>query len=108
MERGTSSPWNRDQAIERAIEYAKVSQLGDNLSVHEAYYSEAMGAVEIKRMEINMGRCFDEIELELLRTTNKSRWIVQLVFEACEHGATPQGPKVLVDDDGEISHFRPM
>ncbi len=93
--------------IERARLYLRDIGLDDRLSVHELYRRE-IGDEFRTQMELDLGRRLDEDELRLMRRHNKSGWVVQFVFEECEPGATPQGPRVLLDDDGSISHYRPM
>ncbi|MBX3417582.1 MAG: hypothetical protein KF851_08275 [Pirellulaceae bacterium] len=99
---------DKDAAIEKAMRYAESNGLGQNLEVQEVFYRKAINDEQKRQMEEQMGRQLDAGELRLFQEHNKSGWVVQLVFEQCENGATPQGPKVLVDDTGEVSHFRPM
>ncbi len=96
------------QAIEVAYEYAATNNLGDRLSVHNVFHREAMCEKERLGMEAAMGREMDQDELELFRMHNSSGWVVQLVFDPCIEGETPQGPKILIDDTGGVTHFRPM
>jgi hypothetical protein len=103
-----NGPVNEDEAIAIALSYATKHKLGTALEVHEAFYREKIDEKQMQQMESDLGRPMDDCELRLLQQFNKSGWVIQLVFEACPKGATPQGPKVLVDDDGEVSHFRPM
>jgi hypothetical protein len=113
LERGmtmttNTSPFSEQEAISKALSYAKDQHLGTLLEVHEVFYRETLNEEQREQMEAELGRPLDDDELRLFQMHNKSGWIVQLVFEACPDGATPQGPKVLVNDDGNVSHFRPM
>jgi hypothetical protein len=99
---------NRDEAIEVAKAYARDNGFSTEMTVHKAFYSAALSERERAKMEEDLGRPMDDDELRLFQMHNNSGWVVQLVFETCPDGATPQGPKVLVNDDGEVSHFRPM
>jgi hypothetical protein len=103
-----STRLNRDEAIEVAKAYARDNGFSTEMTVHKVFYSAALSERERAKMEEDLGRPMDDDELRLFQMHNNSGWVVQLVFEACPDGATPQGPKVLVNDDGEVSHFRPM
>jgi hypothetical protein len=103
-----TSPFTQDEAVAKALSYAKNHDLGKELELHEVFYRETINEEQKTRMESELGRPLDEDELRLFQMHNKSGWVVQLVFEPCPDGATPQGPRVLVNDDGEVSHIRPM
>lgn len=97
-----------DVVVEQARLYLKENGLNHQLPVREVFYhcesSEAIRAL----MEKDLGRALDEDALGLLERHNKPGWVVQFASEACEVGATPQGPAVLLYDDGSASHYRPM
>ena len=55
-----------------------------------------------------LGCDLDNFEIRMARQQNRDKWLIQFVSVKTEHGDTPQGPCVIVFDDGEISHYRPM
>ena len=63
---------SKEQAIEVAYEYAASNNLGDSLSVHEAYYRKAMSEDQRITMEFALGREMDADEIELFRLHNDS------------------------------------
>ena len=99
---------SKEQAIEVAYEYAASNDLGDSLSVHEAFYRTAMSEHQRIAKQAALGREMDADEIELFRFHNGSGWVVQLVSDPCGEGETPQGPKTLIDDTGDTKHFVPM
>ena len=99
---------SHDAVIEQARLYLEKNGLDDKLPVHEVFYRSEISDEMRAKMEEDLGRTLDEDELRLMGQHNKSGWVVQFVFEECEAGATPQGPRVLLDDDGSVSHYRPM
>lgn len=103
-----TSPFTKDEAVAKALSYANDHELGRRLEVHDVFYREMINEDQKNQMESDLGRPLDDDELRLFQLHNKSGWVVQLVVEPCPDGETPQGPKVLVNDDGEVSHFRPM
>lgn len=99
---------NRDQAVAKALEYAKTHGLGEDLEIQRVFYRESLVDDQQRQLEAQLGRPIDEDERRLFQIHNKSGWVVQLVFQACANGETPQGPATLVDDDGQVSDYRPM
>lgn len=103
-----ASPLTKNQAITKAWEYLEgtLNLNRDVYEVHEVWYRRA--EVDHGAVEQVLGRSWSNDLLPIFKRFNKSGWIVQFVFESCEPGATPQGPSVLINDDGDIWHYRPM
>lgn len=103
-----STDMSMEEAVQFAFMYARTHDLGESLEVHEAYYLKALREDQRLEMEERLGRPMSVDEMELFEMHNSSGWVVQLVFEKCADGDTPQGPKILINDDGVVRHFRPM
>ena len=55
-----------------------------------------------------LGRDPDDFETRMARQQNRDKRPIQFLSVKTDHGDTPQGPCVILFDDGEISHYRPM
>ena len=99
---------SHDAVVERARRYLKEQGVKEDLVLHEVFYRSYPDADMRAALESDLKRVLDEDELRLMQIHNKPGWIVQFVFEECESGATPQGSRVLLCDDGDITHYRPM
>lgn len=98
---------DRESAIATAFGY--LGQEAKGLWVESAKRIPAIGDdVMLEQLRNNLERDLDALEMQLARQHNRDKWMIQFVSIKTEQAETPQGPRVFVFDDGEVSHYRPM
>ena len=98
---------DRDAAIAAANKY--LGSDADGLWVESAVRITAQDAdTFLANLAAELKRDLDELETRLALKQSRDHWQIQFVSMPTDPGDTPQGPRVFVFDEGDISHIRPM